>query len=166
MVDGVQVADDHVGEFALAGFDQVVFVEKLFDAVWPFRDSSHDLANALFNALGDFDFAFPRQKFDGAHFAHVHAYRVSCTVLFSFDGCKGGGGFGRCDLVGGTFAAGNQQGVRIGRCFINIDAHVVDHLDDVFNLIRIRNIFGQMVIDLSIGQESLFPAFGDQLFDP
>ena len=49
--------------------------------------------------------------------------------------------------------------------FKDLDAHVVDHLDDFFNLIRIGDVLGKVVINLGIGQVSLLLAFGNELFE-
>ena len=43
------------------------------------------------------------------------------------------------------------------------DAHVVDHPDDVFDLVSLDDAGGEMVVDLGVGQITLFFALGDQL---
>ncbi len=43
------------------------------------------------------------------------------------------------------------------------DAHVVDHVDDILDLLRIDDIVRQVVIDLGIGQVALLLAAGNQI---
>lgn len=45
---------------------------------------------------------------------------------------------------------------------MDIDAHAVDHADDVFDLLRVDEVVGQMVIDFGVGQIALFQALADQ----
>ena len=44
------------------------------------------------------------------------------------------------------------------------DAHVVDHANDVFDLLGINNIFRQVVVDFGIGEETLLLAFSISSF--
>ncbi len=60
---------------------------------------------------------------------------------------------------------GHQQFIGIRGHLEDLDAHVVDHLDDVFDLVRIRNVFGEVIVHLGIGQVALFLALGDQAFE-
>ncbi len=48
---------------------------------------------------------------------------------------------------------------------VDLDPHVVDHADDVFDLIGIGNIRRQVIIDFRVRQEALLFAFIDQLFE-
>jgi hypothetical protein len=49
------------------------------------------------------------------------------------------------------------------RCLlVHRDAHVVDHLHDVFDLLGIDDLGRQVVIDLGVGEEPLFLASRDQ----
>ena len=45
------------------------------------------------------------------------------------------------------------------------DAHVVDHVDNVFDLFRIDDVVRQVIIDFGVGQEALFLAAGNQFFE-
>ena len=45
---------------------------------------------------------------------------------------------------------------------MHLDAHIVDHVDDVFDLFRIDDVIGQVIIDLGVGQVTLFFATGNQ----
>ena len=42
------------------------------------------------------------------------------------------------------------------------NAHVIDHRDDIFDLLRIDNLLRQMVVYLGVGQESLVLTFFNQ----
>ena len=44
-----------------------------------------DLAKAVFDALGDFDFALSGEQFDRAHLTHVHAYRIRRSTELGID---------------------------------------------------------------------------------
>ena len=48
---------------------------------------------------------------------------------------------------------------------MHLYTHVVDHADDVFDLLRIDDVIRQMIVDLGIGQESLLLTFCDQQFE-
>ena len=61
--------------------------------------------------------------------------------------------------------AGEQQGLGIGRNFVHLDAHAVDHADDVFDLLRIDDVVGQVIVDFGVGQVALFQALADQQLD-
>ena len=58
-----------------------------------------------------------------------------------------------------------QQRLAIGRNFVHLDAHAVDHADDVFDLLRIDDVVGQVIVDLGVGQVALFHALDDQGLD-
>src|SRR5262249_554091 len=55
-----------------------------------------------------------------------------------------------------------QQRFGIGGHFVDLDAHVIDHADDVFDLLRIDDVVGQVVVDLGVGQITLFFALDNQ----
>ena len=44
------------------------------------------------------------------------------------------------------------------------DAHIVNHVNDVFDLFRVDDVIWQMIIDLRVGQVPLFLAAGNQFF--
>jgi len=46
---------------------------------------------------------------------------------------------------------------------VHRDPHVVDHRDDVFDLLGLDQAVGQVVVDLGVGKEALLLAAGDQL---
>ena len=123
----------------------------------------HHLTRALLDPLGDLDFAFAGQGFHGAHLTHVHADGVGGASHIAFHRGEGGNG-----LFGGRLVSGgirHHQGIGIGRFFRDLDAHIVDHADDVFHLFGISDILGQVIVDLGIGQVTLFLAARDQLLE-
>ena len=60
---------------------------------------------------------------------------------------------------------GEQQRFGIRRNFMHLDAHAVDHADDVFDLFRIDDVVGQVIVDLGVGQVALLQALADQQLD-
>jgi hypothetical protein len=48
---------------------------------------------------------------------------------------------------------------------VHLDAHVVDHADNVFDLLRIDDVVGQVIVDFGVGQVALFLALDDQGLD-
>ncbi|MCY1421260.1 hypothetical protein D9M71_369090 [compost metagenome] len=99
------------------------------------RDCAHHLTDALFNTLGDFDFAFTREELHRTHFAHVHAHRVGSATNVGLDRSQRCSGLFGCGFVG--IGVGQHKGILIWRNLEYVDPHVVDHADDVFHLFRI-----------------------------
>jgi len=129
------------------------------------RERVLDLVQAFLDALGDRDLALAREQLHRAHLAHVHAHRVRGAAGL-FDRRQYRHRFFRRRLVvlGGRGVL-QQQRLGIGRNFVHLDAHVVDHVDDVFDLLRIDDVVGEVIVDLGVGQEALFLALGDELLD-
>jgi hypothetical protein len=88
------------------------------------------------------------------HLAHVHAHRVGGAATLGVERTQRGGGFLGGGLVGlaAGGGVGEQQRLGIGRDLVHLDAHAVDHADDVFDLLRIDDVVGQVIVDLGIGQ--------------
>src|SRR5690606_26707168 len=158
----VDVAAEHVGQAATLGGHALVFGEDAVHGAREVGDGAHHFADAFLDALGDLDLAFAGQQLHGAHFAHVHAHRVGGAADVGLYRGQGGGGFFSGGFVGIGF--GKQQRIGIRRALEDVDAHVVDHADDVFDLFRIGDVFRQVVVDFGVGQVALLPAAGDQLF--
>ncbi len=165
IVGRVQPADDDIRQATLFRFNQFEFVENALCRAGPVGQGVHQLAHPLFDALGDGNLTFAGEQLHGTHFAHVHAHRVGGAASFGFHCGECGGGFSGGNFVRRGIAVGHQQGVGIRCDLVDTDAHVVDHLDDVFHLIRIGNILRKMVVHLGIGEIALLFAAGDQLFD-
>ncbi len=84
----------------------------------------------------------------------------------SVSGERGRGLLGRRVVVGvGGRPVVQYQLIGIRCLFVHLDAHVIDHVDDVFDLFRVDDVIGQMIVDLGIGQETLFLALGDQILE-
>ena len=62
----------------------------------------------------------------------------------------------------GSVSVSDRYRRSVRRAFVDLDAHVVDHADDVFDLLRVDDALGQVVVDLGIGQKPLFLALGNQ----
>jgi hypothetical protein len=117
------------------------------------------LVEAFFDALRDTDLAFARQQLDRAHLAHVHADGIRRSAELGVDGCECCSRFlGRVLVVG---YCGIRENQRLGvRClFVHRDAHIVDHVHDVFDLLGIDDLARQMVVDLAVREVALLLAF-------
>jgi len=47
---------------------------------------------------------------------------------------------------------------------VHRNPHIIDHINDVFDLLRINDIIGQVVVNLGVGQETLLFTLDDQIF--
>lgn len=158
-------ADHDLGQTLLAFLVRFVIGQQHFGRQREHAQCCLDLAQTFFDALGDGDFAFAGQQLNRAHFAHIHAHRVGGATTFGVQRGQRGGGFfgsGVVNLAVAGVAIVEQQGFSIGGNFMDIDAHAVDHADDVFDLLRVDQVVGQVVIDFGVGQIALFQALADQ----
>ncbi len=158
-------AGNHLGHALLALGHLVVFLDQQLDRPREARQRGLHLVEAFLDALGDGDLALAGQQLDRAHLAHVHAHRVGGAADFGIDRRQHGHGFLGRGLVVGSGRSRRAQGLGIGCDLVHLDAHVVDHADDVFDLFGIDDVVGQVVIDLGIGQVALFLALGDEHLD-
>ena len=118
-------------------------------------------ADAVLNALRDLDFALARQQVDAPHFAHVHAHRVGGAAQFQlvrWNRCAGGAYVFVFVFHGGA----RNQGRQFGRRLAHRDAHVVDRVDQILQLLRVHDAVRQVVVDFVVGEEALFPTFCDE----
>ena len=155
--------DDEILHACVTGEHAVRDLEHCLDRR---REMCHvvlDLVESVLDAFGNLDLAFARQQFDGTHFTHVHPHGVRRSPEFGVDARERGLGFLGCFLVGCRRVG---QSRRLGlRClFVHRDSHVVNHVDDIFDLLGIDDVVGQVIIDLNIGQVSLLLASGNQVF--
>ena len=67
-------------------------------------------------------------------------------------------------LVGAFVVAGHEQ-VKVRRGFVDLDPHVIDHIDDILDLLGIDDLVRQVFVDLVVGQEALFLTLGNQELD-
>ena len=65
-------------------------------------------------------------------------------------------------VVGRRARLARQQRLVVRCLFVHRDAHVVDGVDDAFDLLRIDDLGGQVIIDLRVGQVALLLAARDQ----
>ena len=126
---------DQVRQARFFRFNAIVLLQQIGDRFRVFGNRTLNLVDPVFDAFCDVNFAFAGQQFNGTHFTHVHADRVSGTPDFRFNaGQYLCGSFFRIfvGIVGGF----SQQQIIGIRCFFHhLNAHVIDHLDDVFDLI-------------------------------
>ena len=98
----------------------------------------------------DGDLALAGEQLDRAHLAHVHAHRVGGAADFGVHRGQQRHGF-----LGGGFVVGAAAGLvgqRIGiRCgVVHFDADALEHRHDVFDLLRVDDVVGQVVVDLGV----------------
>src|SRR5688572_4888136 len=155
-------ADDDVDQASLAGLYRLVTTEDVVIGRRVVRERPAHGVEAFLDALRDRDLALAREQLDRSHFAHVHADRVGGAAKLRVDrGRKRRGGF-----LGGFIVSHHrftqQQRLGIRRLLVHRDAHVVDHLHDVFDLLRIDDLGRQVIVDFGVGQEALLLAACDQ----
>ena len=128
------------------------------------RDRLHHRHQTAFDTLGDLDFAFTREQFDRAHFAHVHAHRVGRAAELAVHGGQGGFGFFFGFFLGGRRGAGvvEQQRLGVRRLFVHRHAHVVEHGDHDLQRFGIDQFVGQVVGDFAMRQVTARLAQFDQ----
>ena len=160
-------ADHDLGQALFAGLVQFVILQQQLDRPREIAQRRLHLAQAFLDALGDGDFAFAGQQLHGTHLAHVHAHGVGGAAAFGVEGQRRGGflGGGVVDFAIAGAVAGEQQGFDIGRDFMHLDAHAVDHADDVFDLLGVDDVVRQVIVDFGKGQVALFQALADQQLD-
>jgi hypothetical protein len=157
----VEEADDEVRDAALAGLDRLEGGEQVVVGRRVVGEGGANLVEAFFDALGDADLALARQELDRAHLAHVHAHRVGGASELGVGDRECRGRFLDRLFVGcGSIRQQQRFGIRC--LFVNRDAHVVDGVDDVFDLLGIDDLGRQVVVDLRIGQVALFLAACDE----
>ncbi len=163
---GVRVdeAGDHVGQADLAVLEALVLAQDFGDGLGVVAQGGEHLRLAVLDALGDQDLALAGEQFHGPHLAHVHTHRVGGPAELAVDTCQGRRRFFSHVVIGrhGGVGDAHQQGIHVRRDLMDSDAHVIDHGDDVLDLLRVDDLFRQMVIDLGIGQVALLLALGDQ----
>ena len=136
-------------------------LEDGLHCTWVVRQRRHHFTDAFFDTLGDHNLAFAGQQLNGAHFTHIHTDRVCGAANVAFDRCQCCRSFFGSGIIGGIV---HEQGFTIGSHFRYRNTDVVNHTDDVFNLIRVGNVIWQMVVHLSIGEVALLFTFGNEFF--
>ncbi len=161
----IDEACDQILQACLAAQDLVVGIENQRARRRERRECRTHLIEAFLDALRDANLAFAGQQLDCAHLAHIHADGVRRATKLGVDGCERGRRF-----VGGVLVVrhgGIRENQRLGfRCLlIHRDAHVVNHVNDVFDLLRIDDFARQVVVDLAIREVALLLAFRYQQFE-
>ncbi len=166
LIGGVRIdeADDEIDEPHLAGLDGFIVPQQQVVGAGVAAERDLDGLQALFDALRDANFALARQQFHGAHFAHVHAHGIGGAPEFGVQiGERGGRLFHRF-FVGSGGGIGEQQRLGVRRLFVHRNTHVIDHVDDVFDLLRIDDFAREMIVDFSVGEVALLLAARNQQF--
>ena len=161
---GIDKADHEILHAGLTADNAISDFEQCLDGRREVHHVVLDLVQTVLDALRDFNFALARQQLDRTHFAHVHADRVGRATKLGIDAGEGGLGF---LAASSSLSRRVGQSIRLGfRCFfVHRDAHVINHVDDIFDLFGIDDVVGQVIVDLGIGQVTLLLASGDQIFE-
>ncbi len=158
----VHEADDDVHQAHLPGLDGLVVPQQKIVGTGIAAERDLDRLEAFLDALRDADLALARQQLDGTHLAHVHAHGIGGAAEFGVEVGERRGRFLDRLFVRRRGGVGQQQRFGI-RCFlVDRNAHVIDHVDDVFDLLRIDDLARQVVVDFGIGEVTLFLAARDQ----
>ena len=162
----IDQAIDHLVDADFVAFDALREREDFGDRGRACGNRLDHVLQAVLDALRDFDFAFARQQLDRAHLPHIHAHRVGGAAEFRIDG-----GERRLSLLDHVQVGDrgrrvrHQQRLGIGRLVVHVDAHVVDHADDVLDLLGVEHVVGQVIVDLGIGQVAALLAEHDQVLE-
>ena len=161
---GIPIAetDDHVVQPAPAVHDRAQQLQHELDDARIAGEGGDDLLQPFLDAAGDPDLSLPGEEVHGAHLAHVHPHRIGGAPELRVQGGEGRGRLFGGVLVGVDLGLHHQQVVGIRGHFVHRDAHIVDHADDVFDLLRIDNAFREMIVHLGIREVSLLLALGDE----
>ena len=165
----IHQAVDHFVDLRLAFTHAQDVGEDLVDGGRAGRDGHDHVLQAVFDALGDFDFAFARQQFHRAHFAHVHTHGVGGAAEIRIHGGQRGFGFvfvfdvvvvGRDRRV---FA--HQQRFGVGGLVVDRDTHVAERADDAVDGFGVDQVVRQMVVDFAVRQVAAVLAQLDELLE-
>ena len=157
-------ADDDIAELHLFVQHHLKRLEQGLHGAGIAGERAQHLLQPFLDAFGDLDLALAGQEVNSAHFAHIHPDRIGGAAELVFQADQRRGRLRRRVFIGHIGIVGNA-GVEIRRGFMHGDPHIVDHVDDILDLFRLDDIVGQMIIDLVVGQEALFLAFCNQLFE-
>ena len=102
------------------------------------------------------------EQLDRAHLAHVHAHRIGGAAELGIERGQRRGGFLDGLVVGRRAGLARQQRLGVRCLFVHRNAHVVDRVDDAFDLLGIDDLGRQVIVDLRVGQIALLLAARDQ----
>ncbi len=158
----VDETDHQVDHACLASLELLVGVQHVFMRGRITGERQAHGVEAFLDALGNANFALARQQLDRAHLAHVHAHRVGGAAELGVERRQRGRSLFDGFLVCGRGGVGSQERLRI-RCFlVHRNAHVVNGVDDVFDLFGIDDLGRQVIVDLGVGEVTLFLAACNQ----
>jgi hypothetical protein len=158
----VDEADDDVDQPPLAGLDRFVGAQQVFVRGREVRERGAHRIETFLDALGDADLALAGEELDRAHLAHVHAHRVGRATKLGIDGRERRGSLFDGLVVGRDRSVSQDQRFGVRRLLVHGNTHVVDHVDDIFDLFRIDDFARQVIVDFSVGEVALFLAARDQ----
>ena len=161
---GIDEADDEVLHARVTDLDRVGNLEKPDNRRRKVRHVIFNLVEAVLDALRNLDLALARQQLDRAHLAHVHTHGIGRAAEFGVDTGQCRFCFLGCVVVIGYGGIRQQDRLGIRRLLVHRNTHVIDHVDDILDLLRIDDVVRQVVIDLCVSQIALFLAAGNQIF--
>ena len=140
IIGRIEITNEYVRELVV--FDRlIVGVDDVLHRPGELADGCHHIAEPFLDALCNLNFSLPGEQFDRAHLPHIHADRIGGAPHLCLHRSQSSGSLFRGELICGRIPGG-QQLIGIGGLFEDLDAHFRDHTNDVFDLIRIRNIRG------------------------
>jgi hypothetical protein len=157
----VEEPDDEIRDAALPGLHRLPGGEQIVVGGRVVGEGGAHLVEAFLDALGDADLALARQQLDRSHLAHVHAHRIGRAPELGVGDRKCRGRFLDRFLVRRR-GVGEQQRLGIRRLLVHRDAHVVDRVDDVLDLLRIDDLGRKVIVHLGVRQVALFLAARDE----
>jgi hypothetical protein len=163
-VRGVRVdeADDDVHEARLPHFYGLI---RLLDEIVGRRVHGERAAHGIetfLDALRNPDLALTGQQLDRAHLAHVHADRVGGAAQLGVERGQRGSGFLDRFLIRRRGGLVLQQRLGIRCLLVHRNAHVIDRVDDVLDLLGIDDLGRQVIVHLRIREIALLLATGDE----
>ena len=163
-VGGVRVdeADDHVDETRLSCLHRLVGPQKEVIRRWIHRERAAHRIETFLDALGNPDLSLARQQLDGPHLAHVHANGVRRAAQLRIERRQRGRRLLDRLLIRGCGRLGGEQRLGVRRLLVHRNAHVVDGVDDVLDLLGIDDLGGQVVVHLRVGEVTLLLAARDE----
>ena len=160
----IEQAVDDLVDPQLGGTDLVGLLQHLGNGRRACRDGMHHVLQTFLDLLGNDDLALAGEQLDRAHLAHVHAHRVGGATELGVHGGQCGLGLFLGVVVGrGDGAVVEQQRIGVGGLFIDRDAHVAEGADHLVNGLDLGQPFGQVVVDLGVGEEAPLLAQLDEL---
>ena len=154
---------EYIQQTTAAGGNVVVNTQQHPVGIREHCQRTTNLVETFLDSLGDADLAFARQQLDGSHLAHVHADGICRPAKFAVHGGESGSRFSGIVFVGRNRVVRQQQSFGIRHFLVHGDTHIVDHVDNIFDMFGIDDVIRQMIVDFAVGQVALLLAAGNQL---